>query len=130
MITLWLGSCNQWDCDEMGHMNVRVYSERQIEGLTVLAHRLGMPQAFSKNSPSTILPVEQHIRYIREVLPGSPLTMTGCLLEIGEYDAVIYQEIRHDDGRVAAAFRTRVIHIDTEEHEPFPWGNRVRPLME
>ena len=46
MKTLWRGSCNQWDCDEMGHMNVRVYVEKQLEGLAVFAHALGMPHAF------------------------------------------------------------------------------------
>jgi len=130
MIPLWQGSCNQWDCDEMGHMNVRVYLEKQLEGLVTLAHSLGMPEAFRANAPSTVLPVDQHIRFVREVLPGKPLSMQGCILEIGESDAVIYQELRHLDGSLSAAFRTRIIHIDTAEGERFPWTSRTRALME
>ena len=33
MIPLWSGIANTWDCDEMGHMNVRVYVEKAMEGL-------------------------------------------------------------------------------------------------
>jgi acyl-CoA thioester hydrolase len=110
-------------------MNVRVYVEKQMEGLAVFAHALGMPHAFRHNSPSTIVPVDQHIRFIREVLPGRPLTMHGCLVEVGEADAVVYQELRHADGQLAAAFRTRIMHIDTAGREPFAWGRSVRAAM-
>lgn len=126
MITLWRGSCNQWDCDEMGHMNVRVYVEKQVEGLAAFAPSLGMPHAFRANSPSTIIPVDQHIRFVREVLPGRPLTMNGCVLEAGEDDALIYQELRHGDGNLAACMRTRVLHVDTTMRKPFPWSSRTR----
>ncbi|MFN4184454.1 MAG: thioesterase family protein [Hyphomonas sp.] len=130
MIPLWQGSCNQWDCDEMGHMNVRVYVEKQLEGLVALASQLGMPEAFRPNAPSTIVPLDQHIRFVREVLPGRPLAMQGCVLEIGAHDAVIYQELRHGDGSLAAAFRTRIAHIDTAEGELFPWTAKTRQKME
>ncbi|MEZ5953070.1 MAG: thioesterase family protein [Hyphomonas sp.] len=129
MKTVWRGICNQWDCDEMGHMNVRVYVEKQMEGLAVFAHALGMPHAFAKNAPSTIIPVDQHIRFVREVLPGRPITMQGCLVEVGERDAVVYQELRHGDGELAACFRTRIAHVDTSSIEPFAWGKRVRAAM-
>lgn len=113
----------------MGHMNVRIYVEKQMEGLAVFAHALGMPHAFRQNAPSTIVPVDQHIRFVREVLPGGPLTMHGCLVEVGECDALVYQELRHVDGALAAAFRTRIMHVDTAGREPFPWGKSVRAAM-
>lgn len=130
MIPLWQGSCNQWDCDEMGHMNVRVYVEKQLEGMVAFAHHLGMPEAFRTNAPATVLPIDQHIRFVREVLPGKPLSMRGCVLEIGESDAVIYQDLRHLDGSLSAAFRTRIIHLDTAEGERFPWTKRTRARLE
>ncbi len=110
-------------------MNVRVYVEKQMEGLVVFAHALGMAQAFVKNSPSTIVPVDQHIRFVREVLPGGPISMRGCVVEIGDTDAVIFQELRHPDGKLAASFRTRIVHIDTAGREAFPWGKRVREAL-
>lgn len=130
MIPLWLGSCNQWDCDEMGHMNVRVYVEKQMEGLVSFAHALDMPHAFAAKSMSTLVPTEQHIRFLAEVLPGRPLHMQGCVLEIGDTDALIYQELRHSDGRLAAAFRTRVVHRDTVEGQAFKWNTAARAQLE
>ena len=114
----------------MGHMNVRVYFEKQYEGLVVLSNKLGMPDAFRVNSPSTVLIADQHVRFIREALPGAPLTMTGCVLEVGESDAVIYQQLTHADGSPAASFRTRIVHVDTLEREAFAWSVRTRTALE
>ena len=114
MIPLWSGIANTWDCDEMGHMNVRVYVEKAMEGLGNFAGAIGISHAFKPGAPSTLQPVEHHIRYIREAHAGAPLVMTGCVLEWDETSALIYQDMRHGDGRPAAAFRTRVRHVDAE----------------
>jgi len=130
MITLWQGSANQWDCDEMGHMNVRIYVEKAIEGLGVFAKAIHMPQAFASAGQSTLIPVDQHIRYIREAHAGHPLSMQACVLEIGDCDVLLYQEIRHSNGQPAAAFRTRLIHAQSKNASPFPWSTRTRAALE
>lgn len=130
MIALWRGIPNTWDCDEMGHMNVRVYVEKAMEGLGTLAGAIHMPHAFHANALSTLVPSEHHIRYIREAHPGQPLTMTGCVLEWNETSALIYQDMRHSDGRPAAAFRTRVQHVATSTGKPFPWSTQSRAQLE
>ena len=109
MIPLWKGNVNAWDCDEMGHANVRIYAEKAVEGFGSFAAAIAMPHAFRAGSPSTLIPVDQHIRYIREATSGVPLTMTGCVLSWDENSVVLYQDIRHFDGRPAAAFRTRLV---------------------
>ncbi len=129
MITLWKGSCNQWDCDEMGHMNVRVYVEKQMEALAVLAGAIGLPHAFEKDAPATLRPVDQHIRFMAEVLPGKPISLSGQVLEVSETGAVVFQAMHHADGRLAAAFRTRIAHIDTAESEAFKWPTRARAAL-
>jgi len=130
VIPVWQGIANKWDCDEMGHMNVRIYVEKALEGLGVFAAQIGMPNAYKPNSPSTLIPADQHIRYIREVHAGNPVSMTACVLEVGECDAVIYQDMRHGDGRCAAAFRTRIVHANAKTCAPFPWSTRSRAALE
>lgn len=130
MITVWRGIANQWDCDEMGHMNVRIYVEKAMEGLAVFAQHIAMDHAFRANTPSTLIPADQHIRFMREALPGLPLTMTAGVLEVGESDAVIYQDMRHSDGAPAAAFRTRISHAEAKSAKPFPWSSRTRSALE
>ncbi|MEL8056849.1 MAG: thioesterase family protein, partial [Pseudomonadota bacterium] len=89
MIPLWKGIPNTWDCDEMGHMNVRVYVEKAMEGLGNFAGAIGMPHAFHAGAPSTLQPAEHHIRYIREAHAGAPLIMTGCVVDWDETSALI-----------------------------------------
>lgn len=130
MIPLWRGSANTWDCDEMGHMNVRVYVEKAMEGLGTLAAQIAMPHAYKQGALSTLLPLEHHIRYIREVHPGRPLTMSGCILEWDETSVLIYQDMRHGDGTPAAAFRTRLSHIETKTGKTFPWSRATLQAFE
>lgn len=130
MIPLWQGSANTWDCDEMGHMNVRVYVEKAMEGLGRFAAAIHIPHAYRADGLSTLIPTEHHIRYIREVLPGRPLIMSGCVLEWDETSVLLYQDIRHADGRPAAAFRTRLIHVESKSGKAFPWSRKSREALE
>ena len=126
MIPLWAGSANTWDCDEMGHMNVRVYLEKAEEGLGCFAQAIGLPQAYRPGSASTLLPQDQHIRFIHEVHPGRPLRMQGCVLDWDDTSVLLYQELRHNDGRPAAAFRTRLRHVSAATGTPFSWSQQTR----
>ena len=79
-VEIWRGGVNTWDCDEMGHMNVRHYVVRAMEGLIGLAAELGMPQAFSPHANATLLVKEHHVRFLREAHAGAPLTMLGGVI--------------------------------------------------
>lgn len=130
MIDLWRGSANTWDCDEMGHMNVRIYVEKAFEGLGTLAGHCHLGHAYQANAPATLVPREQHIRFIREVHPGHPLSMTGCVLGVEDTAVTVYQQLVHDDGSVAAAFRTRLEHVSSHGQRPFDWSARTRKALE
>lgn len=130
MIDLWKGSANTWDCDEMGHMNVRVYLEKAFEGLGHLAGHCYLSHVFRPEAPSTLIPREQHVRFIREVHPGRPLSMTGCVLEVCEASVTVYQQLTHGDGQPAAAMRTKLLHVDARTLKPFPWSRRARKALE
>jgi acyl-CoA thioester hydrolase len=68
---LWRGGVNTWECDEMGHMNVRFYVVKAVEGLATLAALIGMPDAFRSDATSTLLVREQHIRFLKEAHAGA-----------------------------------------------------------
>lgn len=108
----------------MGHANVRVYVDKAMEGVGSFAAAIHMPHAFRPNSPSTLIPVDQHIRYIREIRAGEPVTMTGCVLAWDDTSVLLYQDMRHSDGRPAAAFRTRLVHAEAKSGRPFSWSSR------
>ena len=123
---VWRGGVNTWDCDGMGHLNVRFYVAFAMEGLASLAAELGLLQAFSPDAPSTLVVREHHIRYLREARDHAVLHMTAGVVEIGESDALVVQILYHSmTGEVCAALQTRVSHVTARDMRPFPWSAKV-----
>lgn len=130
-VEIWRGGVNTWDCDEMGHMNVRHYVGRAAEGLVGLAAELGMQHAFSPFANATLLVKEHHIRFLREAHAGAPLYMLGGVIEMGECDAKVLQLLVHPaSGELAATFQTTVVHATPREGQVFPWPTIARERAE
>ena len=128
-VEIWRGGVNTWECDEMGHMNVRFYVTKAVEGLVGLAAALGLPHAFTAHAGSTLMVREQHIRFLREAQAGAALHMTGGVLEMGEAEARLLMLLWHSDsGALAASFQTVVAHVTPAEGRPFPWPRRTVEL--
>lgn len=129
MREIWRGGVNAWECDEMGHLNVRFYVQRALEGVMAMAPSLALGQAFRSGAAATLVARDQHIRFLREARPGAPLHMVGGVVAIGEADIVLYQELRHADGTPAATFRTVFDHADAKTGRPFAWSRRTREAV-
>lgn len=129
MIELYRGSINTWECDEMGHMNVRFYVAKVMEGLAELSHHIGLPGAFREGAAQTLRPRDQHIRFMKEAHAGSPFTMRGCVLEITDASMLLYQQIDHYTGDPCASFRTWVDHIDLVSGQASSWPKATRAKL-
>lgn len=126
-VEIWRGGVNTWDCDEMGHMNVRFYVTRAMEGLAGLAAQMGLPHAFAPHANATLVVREHHIRFLKEAHAGAPLHMLGGVIEIGDTEARLLQLLVHTaTGELAATFQTTVAHVTPREGEPFAWSRIVR----
>ncbi len=129
-LEVWRGGVDIWECDQMGHMNVRFYLAHAVEGLAGLAAALGMPRAFAPSSSATLLPLSVHIRFLREARLGSPLHMTAGILAISESDVDVLLTLIHTEtGLPAATLRLQMVHV-TPAGRPFPWPDRVRERAE
>lgn len=124
-VEVWGGGVNTWECDRMGHMNVRYYVAKAMDGLAGLAAELGMPGVFAPGAPATLLVREHHIRFLREAHPGAFLYMTGGVLEMGESDARLLLTFFHPSGEPCATFNTVVSHVTAQDARPFPWPQRI-----
>jgi acyl-CoA thioester hydrolase len=103
MLEYWRGGVEAWDCDEMGHMNVRFWVRRALDGLVMLARDLGL------RHPVRLVPCDQHIRFVREAHAGAPLFLRGGVLAVEGDGIVVYSEIVHQTGgTIGATFITRV----------------------
>jgi len=126
-VEVWRGGVNTWECDDMGHMNVRFYVARAMEGLVGLAAELGMPQAFAPAANATVLVREHHIRFLREARARAPLYMRGWVADMGETGARLMLVLYHSvTGEPAATFQTLVEHVTPVDGRPFPWSMATR----
>ena len=126
-IEVWRGGVNPWQCDQMGHMNVRFYVAHAMEGLAGLAGAMGMSQAFSPRATSTLTVREHHIRFLKEARAGAALHMTAGLLAIDETEASALQILRHSQtDEPSAVFHTRLTHARAGDGQGFAWPRAVR----
>ena len=126
-LEVWRGGVNTWECDEMGHLNVRFYVARAMEGLVAVAAAMGLPDAFRVHAGATMLVKDQHIRFLREARPRAALHMVAGILEIGDCEARILQLLIHTaTGEIAASFQNVVAHATAIDERPFPWSARTR----
>ena len=121
-VEVWRGGVNPWQCDQMGHLNVRFYVAHAMEGLAGLAASLGMERAFSPRATSTLVVGEHHIRFLREARAGDALHMTAGVLQLDAQDATVLQVLSHSrTGAPSAVFHTRLIHAKASDAQPFGW---------
>jgi acyl-CoA thioester hydrolase len=125
------GSVNTWECDQMGHMNVRFYLARAMEGLAGVAAALGLPGAFRAQAQATLMVRDHHIRFLREARAGAPLIMRAGVISIDACEVRLLQLLYHaESGELAASFQTVAAHVTAREGRPFPWPARTRKLAE
>ena len=123
---LYQGSVNTWECDDGGHLNVRFHLERAMAGLAHMAAALGVPRAFTAAAGSTLVPLEAHIRFLKEARPGAPLVMHGGVAKLGDSDAIVCLDMRHADGAPSSSFTLKIAHVETRGFRAFPWSARSR----
>lgn len=124
----WAGECSAWECDELGHMNMRHYVHKTDEARRGLIIKLGLPRAFHPGVASTVRCRDFHIKYQGEARPGNPLRLDSAIVELGESTAQLCHIMTHRDGRIAATMVETVEHVYLPEDKVFPWPKRVREI--
>lgn len=125
-VEVWSGGVNTWECDEMGHLNVKFWVSKALEALAGMARELGMPRAYAPDAGATLAIREIHMRFLKEARPGACLYADGGVVEIGEEDALLLIVLRHADGAPGATFQVRVAHTTSQDLRAFPWSSRTR----
>lgn len=122
----WSGEASNWECDELGHLNMRHYMYKVGQARQMLFIRLGLPHAFKKGAHSTVRVDEFHIKYLAEARPGAPLHIHSAVLDISETSMRLIHVMRHYDGRPACSVTETVSHIARRTGEAFNWPSRLR----
>jgi acyl-CoA thioester hydrolase len=123
-IEAYRGNVNTWECDEMGHMNVRFYVAKAEEAIVVLLARMGYSPAELTRQNLRALSMDYHVRFLAELHPGAGVYAHAGILEArGDYLRV-FVDLRHGIGhRPAATFNVLVqLQDDTDEFRSWPPG--------
>lgn len=125
MIELWRGVVNAWECDELGHMNVRFYLAKASQAIANLAEAAGLNPVHRPDASATLIARDIHIRFLAEAHPGAPVFIEGGILAHDETSATVVLVMRHSGSGVpAASFRLVLGHASPKDGHDFPWPRR------
>lgn len=126
----WAGECSAWECDELGHLNMRHYVYKTAQARAGLIIRMGLAEAFKADAASSIRVRDFHIKYQAEARPGDPLKIESGLLSHDETTAKLCHIMYHADGRIAATVVELIEHIYLRGFRPFSWPTRFYNAVE
>ena len=114
----WRGGVEQWECDTMGHLNVRYWMRRFYDSIALFAHDLGFASAFNPNSKTTLIMNQAHVKFIKEAHVGAPLYLVGGPSKYSENGLGYYAEIRHSKSHeLAATLNANIDFINSHNSE-------------
>lgn len=111
---------NPWDCDQMGHLNVRHYIGRFSDGLATLLQQLNLPPRTLAQRGLMVRARDQHVRFSRELRPGSTFSIQGGIVT-AHPALTAYEELRTLDGEVSATSVTALGLIEQDSGAAIPW---------
>lgn len=117
-------SVNTWECDHLGHMNVRHYLGRFNDGLAVLLQQLGLAPRNWIERGLVIRAHDQHLRFNRELRAGAGFAIRAHGVP-GSRALTTYEEMQTLRGEVSATSVTGLSLLDTKSGEPVPWPASV-----
>ncbi|MGV8995484.1 MAG: thioesterase family protein [Parvibaculaceae bacterium] len=116
------GSVNTWECDDNAHMNVQFYVARASDGAFFLRHELGLTPSVIRNSNRTMIALEEHYRFHRELFAGDTMTMRTRLIDMREKTLVVLHELLNGGtGELAASIVAVSASFDMETRRLVPW---------
>ena len=131
MIEVWRGNANAWECDELGHMNVKFYLAKASEAIAGLAAQSGLKDIHRADANATLLPRALHIRFLAEARPGAPLVIEGGWSAIGATSCSAVLVMRHGGtGQPAASFRIDLDHVSPRDGRSFVWPSHFAERLQ
>ncbi|NWG45075.1 MAG: thioesterase family protein, partial [Alphaproteobacteria bacterium] len=132
MIEVYRGSVATWECDEMGHLNVRYYTQKAAEGVDVLFHRFGLGPSVLDGRGWRLELGDTHTRFLREARPGTALLGRAAPLALGPEGRVrIGFELVHAlSGEIAAGMVIEARLVERAGGAPVPLPPEARARIE
>jgi acyl-CoA thioester hydrolase len=123
-IETYRGNVNTWECDEMGHMNVRFYLAKAEEAIIILLAEMGYSPAELTRQNLRALSMDYHVRFLTELHPGAGVYATAGIIEARSDHLRIFVDLRHAQGHMPAATFNVIVQLqdDTDRFMSWPPG--------
>ena len=113
------GTVHAWQCDHMGHANLRAYGEFFEQALSHVFHRIGITPSVLRGETIRMAGVQQSINYRKELLPGDLVLVKSQLIEFRERSLKMRHEMQHvETGEVCATCELTAVCIDAKTRKP------------
>ena len=113
------GTVHAWQCDHMGHANLRAYGEFFEQALWHVFHRIGITPSVLRGDAIRMAGVQQSINYRKELLPGDLVVVHSRLAELKERSLKMIHEMQHvESGEVCATCELTAVCIDARTRKP------------
>jgi acyl-CoA thioester hydrolase len=123
------GTVHAWQCDHMGHANLRAYGEFFEQALWHVFQRIGITPSVLRGDTIRMAGVQQNIHYRKELLPGDLVVVRSSLAEFKERSLKMVHEMQHvESGEICATCELTAVCIDARTRKPrsFPPEVAVR----
>lgn len=113
------GTIHAWQCDHMGHANLRAYGEFFEQALWHVFQRIGITPSVLRGDTIRMAGVQQNISYLKELLPGDLVLVKSKLIEMRERSLKMLHEMRHvESGELCATCELTAVCIDAQTRKP------------
>jgi acyl-CoA thioester hydrolase len=113
------GTVHAWQCDHMGHANLRAYGEFFEQAVWQVFHRIGMTPSVLRGDAVRMAGVQQNITYKKELLPGDVVMVRSRLLELAEKKLRMQHEMVHlESDEICAVSEITAVCIDPGTRRP------------
>lgn len=104
-----------WDCDHLGHLNVKNYTGMFDQAAFHLQHILGLTPVDLRDSGTTAVDAQHTVRFLSEQLAGSLIVIDGALTKIGTKSFTCTYRMRNmETGDVAATAEIVSVYFSLE----------------
>ncbi len=134
MVETGRGIMHQWQCDHMGHINIRAYLELFDAAAWQLYAMVGLTPSLLRSGAVHMAAVQQNVSYQKELLAGDTVAVRTAVLEIREKVLRFRHELLNTEtNEVCSTCEFTVVCLDPEARRsrPFPPEvvARARELM-
>lgn len=117
--------------DYNGHMNMAYYNVVFDQALDHAYDRLGIGEAYVRDSGCSHFTLEAHVTYLREVRLGDPLRVTWQLLDCDTKRLHYFEHMYHgSEGYLAATSEQISMHVDLAERRATVFPDHLQAQFE